>query len=62
MGRPKIDDLRPLNTRLRRTQVDALDALVVAERKRRRDPNFNRTDAIREAVAAYLDARAPGVW
>ena len=62
MSRPKIEGLRPLNARLASAQVDALDALVTVEKKRRNDPGFNRTDALREAVAAYIDARKPGVW
>jgi hypothetical protein len=59
IGRPRIGDLRPLNTRLLSSQVDALDAVVSAERARRNDPGFNRTDAMREAVAAYVAARLP---
>ena len=62
VGRPKIPTLHPLNVRLPRKHVDALDALVLAEQKRRSDPGFNRTDAMREAVSAYIDAKRPDVW
>lgn len=48
--------------RLPAAQLAALDTIVAAEQKRRNDPGFTRTSALREAVAAYLDARAPGVW
>jgi hypothetical protein len=58
MGRPKIEGLKSLNVRLLGEQIAALDAVVAAEQKRRGDPGFNRTDALREAVAAYVAARA----
>lgn len=57
MGRPKIEGLKSLNVRLLGEQIDALDAVVTAEQKRRGDPGFNRTDALREAVTAYVAAR-----
>lgn len=58
IGRPKIEGLVPINLRILGEQIEALDLVVIAERGARRDPGFNRTDAIREAVREYIDARA----
>lgn len=62
VGRPKIEGLTSLNARILGTQLAALDTVVAAEQKRRNDPGFTRTSALREAVAAYIDAKRPGVW
>lgn len=58
IGRPKIEGLRALNARIPGEHVAALDDVVRAEQKRRGDPGFNRTDALREAVAEYVAARS----
>ena len=57
MGRPKIEGLVSLNLRVLQEQLDALDVLVTSERTKRNDPGFNRTDALREAVAEYVARR-----
>jgi hypothetical protein len=57
MGRPKIEGLVSLNLRVLQEQLDALDVIVASERSRRGDPAFNRTDAIREAVAEWIARR-----
>ena len=53
-GRPSIGDLTSINLRLPTRDATALDRLVKRTRTLRNDPGFNRTDAIREAVAQYL--------
>ena len=58
VGRPKIEGLKSLNVRLLDAQIAALDGVVAAEQSRRSDPGFNRTDALREAVAEWIAARA----
>lgn len=59
MGRPKIDGLTPLNLRIVKDQLDALDRIVAAERAKRGDPALNRTDIIREAIAAFIRKHDP---
>lgn len=54
MGRPKIPNLTSLNLRLVKDHLDALDRIVERERAKRGDPALNRTDIIREAIAAYV--------
>ena len=54
MGRPKIDGLVGLNLRLLKEHLDALDRILSAERVKRSDPGLNRTDLLREAVAAFV--------
>lgn len=54
MGRPKIEGLKSLNVRLLDAQIDALDVVVTDLAAKRNDPGFNRTDALREAVAEYI--------
>lgn len=58
VGRPKIEGLKSLNVRLLDAQITALDSVVAAEQSRRNDPGFNRTDALREAVAEWIAARS----
>ena len=58
MGRPKIEGLVSLNVRLLQEQLAALDATVTSERSKRGDPGFNRTAALREAVAEYIARRS----
>jgi hypothetical protein len=55
IGRPPIGDLTSLNLRIPTRNVGALDRLVKRERVARTDPGFNRTDAVREAVAEYIE-------
>lgn len=57
-GRPKIEGLTPFNLRVQQAQVDALDALVVAERVARNAPKLSRTDLIREFIAKGLAENA----
>jgi len=54
VGRPKIEGLVSLNLRLLEADLVALDRIVEAERERRHDPGFNRTDLIREVLGAYV--------
>jgi hypothetical protein len=56
-GRPPIGNLTALNLRIQTGNVGALDRIVKRERSLRDDPAFNRTDAIREAIAEYIARR-----
>jgi len=58
VGRPKIEGLVGLNLRLLEADLAALDRIVEAERERRHDPGFNRTDLIREVLGAYVRKHA----
>lgn len=59
MGRPPIKGLTSLNLRLLRDTLDALDRIVDAERARRHDPGFTRTDLIREVLGGYAREHDP---
>lgn len=59
VGRPKIEGLTALNLRLLQSDLDALDRIVEAEREKRHDPGFNRTDLIREVLGAYARKHDP---
>lgn len=59
VGRPKIEGLKSLNVRLLEPRIEALDRVVTALQAKRGDPGFNRTDAIREAVDAFIEANDP---
>lgn len=54
VGRPKIEGLVSVNLRLLEADLAALDRIVEAEREKRHDPGFTRTDLIRELVGAYV--------
>lgn len=60
MGRPKIAGLVGLNLRLLETDLAALDRIVEAERTKRHDPGFTRTDLMREVLGAYARKHDPG--
>lgn len=53
VGRPKIEGLASINLRLLQADLDALDRIVEAERAKRHDPGFTRTDLIREVLGTY---------
>lgn len=59
MGRPKIEGLTGINLRLLETDLAALDRIVEAERARRHDPGFTRTDLMREVLGAYARKHDP---
>lgn len=59
MGRPKIEGLVGLNLRLLESDLAALDRIVEAERVKRHDPGFTRTDLMREVLGAYARKHDP---
>ena len=59
MGRPKIEGLTSINLRLLEHDLSALDRIVEAERTKRHDPGFTRTDLIREVLGAYARKHDP---
>ena len=56
--RPKIPDRVQVNSRVPKVRLDAFDAAWKAAAVARRDPNFNRTDALLEAMDLWSAAEA----
>ena len=56
VGRPKIEGLSTFNLRILQEQRDALERIVVAERKARSHPSLTVTDLIREYIGRGIEA------
>lgn len=56
VGRPKIEGLSTFNLRILQEQRDALERIVVQERKDRAQPSLTVTDLIREYIARGVAA------
>ena len=56
--RTKIPDRVQMNARVPKARVDAFDAAWKAAAVTRRDPGFNRTDALMEAMDLWVAAEA----
>lgn len=56
VGRPKIEGLSTFNLRILQEQRDALERIVIAERKARSHPSLTVTDLIREYIGKGIEA------